>query len=80
MFRLHRAICRQHIIKESTILRTLSMLLLRYVIIILNFGVINNNNNVLPEDGRAWPKHVTHKRGIYILIIFLHILMNIFVN
>jgi hypothetical protein len=22
-------------------------------------------NNVLPEDGPVWPKHVAHKHGIY---------------
>jgi hypothetical protein len=40
MFRPHRAIFRQHIIKESTALRTLSIVLLRYVVIIINFGII----------------------------------------
>jgi hypothetical protein len=33
------AIFRQHIIKESTALHTLSIVLLSYIIIIINFGV-----------------------------------------
>jgi hypothetical protein len=42
MFRPHRAIFRQHIINESTALCTLSIVLLKYIIviiIIIKFGV-----------------------------------------
>jgi hypothetical protein len=41
MFRPHRTIFRQHIFKESTALCTLSIVLIKYVIIIIiiNFGV-----------------------------------------
>jgi hypothetical protein len=34
-FRPHRAIFRQHIIKESTALRTLSIVLLKYVVVVI---------------------------------------------
>jgi hypothetical protein len=41
MFRAHRVIFRQHTFKESTALCTLSIVLLKYVVvIIINFGVI----------------------------------------
>jgi fumarate reductase subunit C len=41
MFRPHRVIFRQYIIKESTALGTLSVVLLRYVVvIIINFDVM----------------------------------------
>jgi hypothetical protein len=41
MFRPHRAIFRQHTFKESTVLCTLSIVLLKYVVvIIINFVVI----------------------------------------
>jgi hypothetical protein len=39
MFRPHRVIFRKHIIKKSTALHTLSIVLLRYVVIIINFGI-----------------------------------------
>jgi hypothetical protein len=40
MFRRHRAIFRKHIIKESTVLCNLSIVFLKYVVIIIvNFGV-----------------------------------------
>jgi hypothetical protein len=38
-------------------------------------------NNVLPEDGPVWSKHVAHKRGLYIYFSdILNILTNILVN
>jgi hypothetical protein len=40
MFRPHRAIFRQHIIKESTALCTLPIVILQYVVIVINFSVI----------------------------------------
>jgi hypothetical protein len=49
MFRPHRAIFRQHIIKESTALCTLSIVLLRYVINI-NFGIIRCSSCLLYWD------------------------------
>jgi hypothetical protein len=39
MFQPYWAIFRQHIIKESTALRTLSTILIRYVVIVINFGI-----------------------------------------
>jgi fumarate reductase subunit C len=39
MFRPRRAIFRQYVIKESTTLCTLSIVLLKYVVFIINFGV-----------------------------------------
>jgi hypothetical protein len=41
MFRPHRAIFRQHISEEFTAVRTLSTVLLKYVVtIVINFGII----------------------------------------
>jgi hypothetical protein len=40
MFRPHRAIFRQHIIKESTALCTLPIVVLKYVVVIISFGVM----------------------------------------
>jgi hypothetical protein len=40
MFRPRRAIFRQHIIKESTALSTLSIAFLRYIVIVINFDVM----------------------------------------
>jgi hypothetical protein len=36
----HRAIFRKHIIKESIALRSLLIVLLKYVVVIINFGFI----------------------------------------
>jgi hypothetical protein len=47
VYESHRAIIRQRIIKKSTALCTLSIVLLGYIVLIINFGVTCSSNLIV---------------------------------